>query len=264
MIAHSDLLEKYVGTVSGRWNPEWDVDGEARARLASAVGDGLVSFLCGEADGKYVVAKTPRVDNLDRFFTFFPDARLIILVRDGRAVLESGIKSFGWYRDAALHRLADAARTIAAFDEKNRNSSRQDKYRIVRYEDLWTRLEESLRELFEFLDLDPEVYDFAAARDLPVRGSSTVRRDDQASMHWEPVEKTSTFDPMSRFRHWGRGRHERFNRVAGRCLEPFGYTMTRFESKRWRWAMVNLLLDLKWQVVKALGPIYLRLKGERR
>ena len=36
--------------------------------------------------------------------------------------------------------------------------------------------EETLRSIFEFLGLDPNRYDFDAARDLPVRGSSAFGR----------------------------------------------------------------------------------------
>ena len=264
LVGHIDLLDRYIATVGGRWDPDWGVEEAARGRLASNLGLGLLSFLSERSEAKRVVAKTPRVDNLERFFAFFPDARLLILVRDGRAILESGIKTFGWYRDSALHRLAEAARTILDFDAANRGSPWRDKYRIVRYEELWINLEHELREILTFLDLDTNCYDFEAARNLPIRGSSTVREADDAAMHWAPLEKTSEFDPMSRFRHWRRADHERFNWVTRGCLVPFGYEETRFGSNRLLWAAWNIILDLKWQLVRTLGPIYLKLKGQRR
>ena len=264
LVGHADLLARYVDTVHGRWDPRWGVEEGACDRLASHLGSGLVTFLAERTEATRVVTKTPRVDNLERFFTFLPDARLLILVRDGRAILESGVKTFGWYRDSALRKLAEAARTILDFDTANRDSPCRDKYRIVRYEDLWTNLENELHAILTFLDLDVSAYDFRAATQLPVRGSSTLPQRGSSAVHWEPVERTSEFDPMSRFRHWGRAKHERFNWVAGRYLEPFGYEETRFTSNRWLWSVWNVILDLRWLIVRTLGPIYLKWKRHRQ
>ena len=41
------------------------------------------------------MTKSPSVAHLDRFFAFFPRARLLILVRDGRSVAQSAIDTFG-------------------------------------------------------------------------------------------------------------------------------------------------------------------------
>ena len=264
LVAHADLLDRYVSTVCGRWNPRWGADEAARSRLASHLGSGLVSFLAEHTETKRVVTKTPLVDNLSQFFKLFPDAYLLILVRDGRAVVESGVKTFGWYRDSAIHKWADAARTVLEFDAAHKGSAEEKRYRIVRYEDLWTHLEEELRAILKFLDLDVEAYDFRAATSLPVRGSSTLGQRGTDAVHWEPVEKTSEFDPMSRFRHWGRAKHERFRWVAGRYLEHFGYEEIRFARNHWLWSLWNVILDIGWVIVRTLGPIYLKWKRPRQ
>lgn len=260
LVAHADILEKYVDATVGRWDPAWGVEGDVRDRLARALGDGLSSFLSGRTRAARIVTKTPRVENLKRFFTFFPGAKMLILVRDGRAILESGINTFGWHRDTALHRLAAAAKTVIEFDDHHCGSRWRDSYRIVRYEDLWSNLEEELRGILRFVGLDAGCYDFAAAQNMPIRGSSTVRGEKQGSMHWKPVRKTADFDPMSRFRHWTRAQHERFNRVAGSYFEPLGYEAERFSGGRVYWAIWNAILDLKWHIVRVLGPVGLKIK----
>ncbi|UCC32145.1 MAG: sulfotransferase [Phycisphaerales bacterium] len=254
---HADLLVKYVDTVYAHWNPRWGVDEALRRRLCEHLGGGLVAFLAEKAQTRRMVTKTPRVDNLDHFFTLFPNAHLVILVRDGRAVIESGVKTFKWHRESALRKWAQAARTILDFDRENKGST--FKYRIVRYEDLWSNLEEELRRLLLFLDLDPDRYDFEEARRLPVRGSSTIR-DQGDGVHWAPVKKGSDFDPMSRWRHWSRARHERFNWVAGRYLERFGYQPQRSTSTRFLWTVWNLVLDVRWLVIRMLAPLYRMVK----
>ncbi len=130
LVAHIDVLERYIDTVTGRWDPGWGVAADARQRLASALGSGVVSFL-----------------------------------------------------------------------------------------------------------------------------------SEQGDMHWKEVQKTAVFDPMSRFRHWMSAQHERFNWVAGSYLEQLGYEILRPVGNRVFRSLWNVLLDLKWQVVRTLGPIYLKLKG---
>ena len=254
---HADLLVRYADTVFAQWDPRWGVEKTLRNRLCERLGSGLVSFLTEQAEAKRLVTKTPRVDNLDHFFTMFPDAHLLILVRDGRAVIESGVKTFRWHRENAIQKWAQAARTILDFDRGNKATS--FKYRIVRYEDLWSNLDEELRRLLLFLDLDAGRYDFEEARHLPVRGSSAVR-DQGDDVHWEPVKRRSDFDPMSRWRHWSRAQHERFNWVAGRYLEQLGYQPQRSTSSRFLWSVWNLVLDVRWLVIRMLAPMYLMVK----
>lgn len=261
LLYHVDMLFRYVNAVYDHWNPEWGVDDALRDRLPAHLGSGLISFLSELTGEGRPVAKTPRVDNIELFFRLFPHARLLILVRDGRSVLESGIKTFGWNRESAMHRWAEAAQTILQFDRAHKNSA--SPYLIVRYEDLWHDLEGNLRRILDFLGLDPDAYDFQSAVGLPVKGSSTIREHGDEAIHWRPVEKTTEFDPMSRWRHWSRAQHERFNWVAGRYLSPLGYEEQRSRSNRLFWAVWNLLHDAKWLVIRTLGPLLIAARRRR-
>lgn len=255
LLYHVDLLFRYVKAVHDHWSPEWGVDDALRDRLPAHLGSGLISFLSEQTGTGRVVTKTPRVDNLELFFKLFPNAHLLILVRDGRSVLESGIETFGWNRESAMHRWAEAAQTILRFDRAHKNSAFP--YLIVRYEDLWQNLEGELRRILDFLGLDRSVYDDQGAAHLPVKGSSTIRKHTHEAIHWRPVEKTADFDPLSRWRHWSRAQHERFNWVAGRYLNALGYEEQRSHSNRLFWAVWNLLHDAKWLAIRTLGPLFL-------
>ena len=85
------------------------------------------------------MTKSPSVRHLDRFFAFFPRARLLILVRDGRSVVQSAMDTFGWDFERACRAWAEAANTIDRFQQSE--SARADRWRIVRYEDLIDDLE---------------------------------------------------------------------------------------------------------------------------
>ncbi|TEU16559.1 MAG: hypothetical protein E3J21_10285 [Anaerolineales bacterium] len=247
----ADLLVKYVNSVSWHWRPSWGAEGQKDV-LCQYLGNGLVSFLTSQIGGdetqvkRRIVTKTPSVRNLGYFFRLFPRAHLLILVRDGRAVVESSVKSFGSNYETMMRHWADAAHTVLRFDQATQSSD--FKYLIVRYEDLWNNLEGELRKIFAFLGLNAETYDFDAAANLPVRGSSEFRGLGEEAVHWKPVEKTPDFNPLLRWSHWGRALHERFHWIAGQYLVEFGYEEKQCSANRLLWLVWNTVLDIRWRV----------------
>lgn len=253
LVHHTDLLVRYTKSVYWHWSswkPPFEVDESFEDLLCQSIGNGLISFLTSQINEKRLVTKTPSVGNLRYFFKLFPQAYLLILVRDGRAVVESSVKSFGWDYEETIRKWADAARTILDFDGNSKDSN--VKYMIVRYEDLYSDTEEELRQIFAFLDLETETYNLDAAMNLPVKGSSAFHGQGEKSVHWEPIEKTSDFKPLERWSHWDRALHERFNWIAGQYLLQFGYEEKQYPTNRLLWAIYNRALDTRWRA-KVLG-----------
>jgi hypothetical protein len=93
---------------------------------------------------------------------------------------------------------------------------------LVRYEDLVSRQKEEMTRVLDYLGFDPDGYDFAAAGNLPVKGSSVFGRLADG-VHWNPVEKDETFQPLKRFEHWTGKQHARFEWLAGEQLVRLGY-----------------------------------------
>jgi hypothetical protein len=240
----SDHLLAYTRDVRARWDPMWGaIDDELMRRFHESLGDGLLSFLWSERDRR-LVAKTPSVLHIDRFFTFFPSARLLILVRDGRSVVQSCMSTLGWDFDRAARSWATAADEIRRFQRKERPGN--DRHLLIRYEDLLDDLKGSLAEILRFADLDQELFDLEAAANLPVRGSSAYFGPGHTSVHWEPVPKGPDFEPRERWRSWSAEMHERFEWIAGRQLRQFGYASSadrvggagkvlRHRIMDWRW-----------------------------
>jgi hypothetical protein len=145
---------------------------------------------------------------------------------------------------------------------------------IIRYEDLYLGLDSELPKILNFLNLDGEVYDFDAARELPVRGSST-HRGGKDHVHWEqPVKKTSDFNPIGRWKNWDRRMHERFNWIAGQYLTEFGYEVKYYTNHQRAWRTYNRVVDATgkhrphelmpswiWEFVKKAGYGLFRLAG---
>jgi protein-tyrosine sulfotransferase len=243
----SDHLVRFVDAVRANWDPTWGTFGaDLPERLRTGIGEGLVSFLWTDRHRR-LVTKSPSVAHLDRFFTFFPWARLLILVRDGRSVVQSAMETFGWDFDRGCRAWAEAAQTICRFQQVE--SGRAHRWRLVRYEDLVDDPEPELRAVFQFLDLDATRYDFHAARSLPVRGSSAFGRE-RGKVHWEVVAKDASFAPKERWRSWSAAWLDRFDWIAGEHMVAFGYASSRPRFTIGR-SVTHTVHDFRWHAAKA-------------
>jgi sulfotransferase family protein len=255
LLYDADVVAKYAKSTYSRWHHyvlAAGVDEKLEDELLQSIGSGLITFMTSRVRSKRLVTKTPNVRNLEYFFQLFPHAYLLILVRDGRAVAESAARmhrfrpSLQRY-EAAMRQWARGAKTILHFDQATKNSNFQ--YLIVRYEDLWQNVEGELRRIFDFVGLDATAYDFNAAANIAVRGSSIYRGLGEQRVQWDrPVEKTADFNPLLRWNHWGQELHERFNWIAGAYLEPLGYEAKEYKANPFRWALWNLALDFTWPI----------------
>jgi protein-tyrosine sulfotransferase len=246
-LEHSDHLVAFVEEVQAAWDPRWgNFAPDVPERLQAALGAGLVSFLWVDRSRR-LVTKSPSVRHLGRFFLFYPHARLLVLIRDGRSVVQSCMDTFGWDFDRACRAWADGADEIHRFQQAE--TARSDRWRLVRYEDLIDDAEGQLRSILEFLELDPTGYDFEAARDLPVRGSSAFGRQG-GQVHWIPVAKDASFAPKERWRSWPSEQLERFDWLAGEQLRALGYTTPPAPRSLGR-AARHTLLDWRWRAASA-------------
>jgi hypothetical protein len=257
LLEHAGLLVAYTDAVRASWDPAWGPFTPTLMRdFRHAIGRGLTSFLWVDRERR-LVTKTPSVRNLDLFHTFFPDAQLLILMRDGRSVVQSCMDTFGWEFERATRMWRDGARAVARFIE---TTDTDDDYRLLRYEDLLEGLRPTLSDTLRFLGLDPAVFDFASAERLPVRGSSFFFGDQHRRVHWEPVDRDVSFDPKERWRGWDAATLNRFNWLAGDELERFGYGPV---AGRWmvRDALKHRSLDGAWRAKIGSRRTAYRIRG---
>jgi len=151
--------------------------------------------------------------------------------------------TFGWSFERGAREWAHAADQIESF--RTAQAQHLDRWRLVRYEDLVDDVENELRALLAFLNLDPACYDIEAARTLPVRGSSVFFGHGRSAVHWEPVLKDSTFSPSERWRSWPSHQLDRFEWIAGEQLRTFGYETASARRPRHATAK-HQLLDFAW------------------
>ena len=269
LLDHSGLLKNYAERVFGSWNPKWDVENKvgSQSALLRHLGDALYGFLrlqlvlvavekargedMGAKDAvfeKLFITKTPSVKNLENFFVLFPECHLLILVRDGRGVVESGVKSFGWNYEEAMREWTKSAETILDFAGKNKSD---DRFLVVRYEDIVANEKAELSKIFIFLGLNPGLYDFSVPATLGVIGSSDLREAPVDEVHWKAIKKESTFNPIGRGFNWPRSRYRRFAWIAGGAMSRLGYEMEANGCVGSSFLIKNRLLDLKWRLKKS-------------
>lgn len=242
LVSELPSLETYAKAVCRKWNPKWR-SGGADQELRRSLGQGLLAFLESKKSEACprIVTKTPSVDNIELFYRFFPNARLVVVVRRGEDVIESGVRSFGWSYGAATDNWRRAGKNILRFckDQKNGGES----CIVVKYEDLQSSAEATLRRVFAGCGLDPEVYDFERVHNLPVKGSSAIAGGGEA-VHWRPVEKDSSFKPLDRSGAWTPRMRARFSWRAGAVAEELGYASEPRFRRSAIWICYNLAADV--------------------
>lgn len=220
LVHSSGHLVDFVEDVAREWSPEWGVPAAAADDLLASIGDGILAWLTGDSDRR-VVTKMPSVEGVDRFRALFPRSPLLVLVRDGRSLCESGVRTFGWSYERAFRRWRDAADTVIDLAHE---AHADPHLALVRFEDLVERPADVVRTMCQTVGLDPDAFPYDRIGELPVRGSSTLSTAG-VPVHWTPVEKTASFAPVERWESWSRHLHRRFAEVAGEQQRALGYDL---------------------------------------
>jgi hypothetical protein len=71
------------------------------------------------------------------------------------------------------------------------------------------------------------LYPFNQIDEVPVFGSSSFGRMDEEGVHWRPVLKDPSFDPLARAQLWPPHRLTRFAWLAGAEQRKLGYLVHR-------------------------------------
>lgn len=221
LVSKLSSLEAYVSGVEQQWNSRWNPDNKDE-RLRQLLAEALLDFCSQERENKSgrLVTKTPSIEGLDVFRRFFPNAKLLLVVRNGEATVESARVSFEW---GFLETCMRWARSAAAINRFAAADGPGGQHLIVRYEDLFEDLNNQLERILSFLDLPLEDYDFERANDLPVKGSSELKAGASGDLHWQGVPRTENFDPLSRSRNWSSFHRSLFSVAAGGEARDLGY-----------------------------------------
>jgi hypothetical protein len=227
LLEHAHLLLEYVDKTYARWKGQsWIEDPEGfREALLRRIGDAIQGILMDRiGKEKRLLARTPGAFNIDKFFDFFPQAQLLVLIRDGRDVVESA--ACKWPSESYefwMKQWADGARSILKFMQTFADRKGAS-WELVRYEDLVDLPQETFTGLLNFLGVESTAFDWSRLERLPVFGSSQCR-DEKGNVTGKTVEKSAKFKFQGRWQNkWGWSRKRMFKKIAGKEMIALGYT----------------------------------------
>ena len=269
-LSNSSALSKFERKCFRFWNEKWEAEPKylTRKNLRESMGNGLLDFIsrtqsCPELESVSkikLLAKTPTVRGLADFFDYFPNSKLILLVRDGRDIVSSGTKSFGWSFDKAARDWSKAVQSITTFLSKNNHFS--ESVMLVKYEDLYADEEATLTSILNFMDLDANKFDFEALNSLGISGSSELV-DKQGKVTWnEKLKKSDEFSPVERWRKWPSIKQKRFDYLAGEQLDALGYKRASEAVSSFN-NLIQKSLTLGWLITIVPKTLYELLKNRR-
>ena len=208
-------------------------------------GDAWMQYLTGSSGGnKVALFKEPSVDHLEAMFQMFPRAKVVLMVRDGRDLIESLLNAgFGlpprllrnphhWRRflpdedfRILCRQLGRAAGRLESFLQSQSAEKFMDQVKLVRFEDLFASSESVLKDVLAWCDLPSGEFDWEAFRKMPVRGSSFLRDADGSMNFGVGVTRSPEFTPVGRWASWSSRRKLYYAGTVGKRFRSFGYTV---------------------------------------
>ena len=167
--------------------------------------------------------KEPHPNNIGLFPAIFPHDRLIVVLRDGRYVVDSFVRSFARGRFSRsfveiCEEYRAAAETVADFIEHD-----PERTMVVRYEDANQQRAQTIEALLTWLGHPVDRQSLAALDDLPIYGSSVRSVAKDGAVDWTPVKADASFDPSKRALDWTARQQADFERIAGAANRRLGY-----------------------------------------
>ena len=180
-------------------------------------GSAFLAYMYDMVPGKQrMLLKVPGVEYLDYFYDVFPEEHLLLIVRDGRDLVSSTIKTWPQLRFTDVcRRWALSARMVLRFDAEHQA---RKNYLLARFEDAVEDPGGFVRQAAAHFDLDANAFPVENLDKLPVIGSSTTRKEGKT---W--IKKTAGFNPVGRWHSWSAWHKMLFKRIAGRELLALGY-----------------------------------------
>jgi protein-tyrosine sulfotransferase len=174
------------------------------------IGESFIAYLHTHiGPEKRLVMKVPLCSHLAQFELMFPHESCVMIMRDGRDVTASTIRSWPG-RDFAqvVREWRDAATYMMTLDHP-----------LYRYEDIVADPPGSIREICRRFSIDETLYPYEQINRQPLRGSSeSIDRQG-----WNAVERPKDFNPIGRWQNWSRRQKNLFKRIAGKALVQTGY-----------------------------------------
>lgn len=188
------------------------------------IGAALIAYLYEPVPPqRRVLAKMAGVQYLTLFFSMFPHENLLILIRDGRDLVHSTLRT--WPRLNFIQvclRWNRSAQVVLRTLERLEGSPDQG-YWMAKYEDSLEDPYTFVKEACRRFGLDERCYPFEQIDEIRVIGSSKLEHERQKEVTWRHLQRPAGFRPMDYWKQWSALKKLIFKAIAGRSLIELGY-----------------------------------------
>jgi len=177
-------------------------------------------------DNKRMLLKIPNAQYLNFFYKVYPYENIILLMRDGRDLVSSTIKSWPNKDFSNVCQLwKDSAEIMLRFKDEHLNNTAGCMY--TKYEDVLKQPDSFVNGACDALNLDLSRYPFEEIENISVRGSSSLKKEEKVT--WDAVAKPKNFKTTGHWDSWSRSEKNIFKKIAGKTLIEAGYA----EDSNW-------------------------------
>lgn len=185
-----------------------------------------------------IFVKDPGLNNVERFFDFFPDGKLLILTRCAPDLIASSLKGSLLTRNSYSLKKKILARlkyitgynmmsyakayTKQAQKLHKLRTKLKGRFLEVKYEDIVKHPEVKIPELFSYCDVDYNKEIINRAINAKVVGSSYFGAGKQIQ-NWGKLDKDKSFNPIGRYASWGWFNRYLYNKYASDSNKSLGY-----------------------------------------
>ena len=240
-ISELNYLELYVKNISYYWRKKNKNNKEHEEKIINnlkiGLGNGIINSVPTKKQAKYFLLGTPYTHNISLFPDYFPSQKMLIIIRNAKDVVESGVRSKFWNYEEGLELWNRSAKRIIEFKKQSKYP-----FLIVKYEDLFTSTIEELSKIFNYLDLKLEDFPIEELKKIPVQGSSDAKNE-KNSWEYKNIKKDVHFKPLNRSENWSLIRKWRFNWKCGKNSEILNYKTEIINSKPF-YFLINVFLDI--------------------
>ena len=182
--------------------------------------------------------KCPSLYNLERFYDFFPDGKLIILTRSAPDLIASSLKASLLIRKSQPLKKKIKSRikyhtgynmyqySKAYVKHTNQllklRKELKGRYLEVKYEDIVESPEENIKQMLEYASVDYSEEELQNAINAKVVGSSYYGSK-KNTQNWGKLDKTKDFKSIGRYESWNFFNRFIFNQIAKESNSKVGY-----------------------------------------
>ena len=182
--------------------------------------------------------KDPSLYNLERFFDFFPDAKLIILTRSAPDQIASSLKASLLVRKSQSLKKKIKSRikyhsgynmyqySKAYVKHTNQllklRKELKDRFLEIKYEDIVESPEKNIKQMLDYANVDYSEEELQNAINAKIVGSSYYGSK-KNTQNWGKLNKTKDFKSIGRYESWNFFNRFIFNQIARESNSNVGY-----------------------------------------